>query len=217
MKVRYKRVQGVATPPATSATDQRSVFGLNAERTITTRDANRDGVIGFRFKDNFPVQPPDALTGHFQNRQTLGFTPELKQWMLDQNVDMLLHLGEKGYDVLSLDMRDGFAGQPTEWDTISPDQAAPLLAGLEKLNTDPGTRVAGECGYRDGMTSVDVFRNRDGLVGFYQLRGFTDVDGSGVVMRYKLVLTDQAEGPVVTNNAPPPAFGPVMELSLIHI
>jgi tRNA A-37 threonylcarbamoyl transferase component Bud32 len=180
--VEFKDVSTQAKPPVSA------VFGLQAERMITTTDANRDGVVAYRFKDNFPIQPPDSLTRHFQNLATLGFTPELKKWMLDENVDLLLHLGEKEYDVLSLDMRNGFAGQPTEWDTISPDRAAPLLAGLEKLNTNPGTRVAAGFGYRDGMGGVDVFRTRTGLVGYYQLRGLNDLSGRGVEIRYKLVL-----------------------------
>ncbi|MEI8288579.1 MAG: efflux RND transporter periplasmic adaptor subunit, partial [Verrucomicrobiota bacterium] len=43
------------------------------------------------------------------------------------------------------------------------------------------------CGYRDGLGEVSVFRTRDGLVGFYQLRGLADADGRGVNIRYKLV------------------------------
>ena len=192
VNVRYKLVQGVAKPSATSASAQRSVFGLQAERMITTRDANRDGVVAFRFKDNLPFQPPDTLTGHFQKPETVGFTPELKQWMLDEKVDLLLHLGAKGYTVLSLDLRDGTAGQPTEWDFIKPEKAAPLLGGLEKLNSNPGPRVAGVSGYHDGLLDVRVFRTWDGQVGFYQLRGLDDADGRGVVIRYRLVLTANA-------------------------
>ena len=191
MKFRYKLVQGVATTPATSATAQGSVFGLRAERMITTGDANRDGVVAFRFENNLPFQPPDTLTGHFQKPETVGFTPELKQWMLDEKVDLLLHFGAKGYTVLSLDMRDGSAGQPADWNAISPEKAAPLLAGLEKLNSNPGPRVAGVSGYRDGLCDVRVFRTREGQVGFYQLRGLDDADGRGVVIHYKLVQGDQ--------------------------
>ncbi len=200
--VEFKDVSTQAKPPVSA------VFGLQAERMITTTDANRDGVVAYRFKDNFPIQPPDSLTRHFQNLATLGFTPELKKWMLDENVDLLLHLDEKEYDVLSLDMRNGFAGQPTEWDTISPDRAAPLLAGLEKLNTNPGTRVAVGFGYRDGMGGVDVFRTRTGLVGYYQLRGLNDLSGRGVEIRYKLVLGGTTPTSVAT---PPLSFGPVIE------
>jgi hypothetical protein len=211
VKLRYKLVQGGAKPPASSATAQRSVFGLQAERMITSRDTNRDGVVAFRFKNNLPFQPPNTLTGYFQKPEALGFTPELKQWMLDEKVDLLLHFGAKGYTMLSVDMRDGTAGQPTEWDFISPEKAAPLLAGLEKLNSNPGPRVAGESGYRDGLCDLRVFRTREGQVGFYQLRGLDDADGRGVMIRYKLVLTDEAKPASPTSAA---SFGPVIERTL---
>jgi len=186
--VEFKDVSTQAKQPVSA------VFGLQAERMITTRDANRDGVVAYRFKDNFPIRPPDALTGHFQKLETRGIiTPELKRWMQDNGADMLFHFTEKSYDVLTFDMRNGFVGQPTEWDTVLPARVFPVLAKLEEQNTQPGPRFASGMGYRDGMGSVDVFRTRAGLVGYYQLRGLSDLTGSGVQIRYKLVLAAQPD------------------------
>ncbi len=173
-------------PESTSA-----VFALQAERMITTTEANRDGVVAFRFKDNFPFRPPDALTRQFQNLATRGFTPELKRWMQDNGADMLFHFMEKSYDVLTLDMRDGVFGQPTEWNTLVPARVFPVLAKLEALNTNSGLGISSGCGYRDGLRDVHVFRTRDSLVGYYQLHGQDDLDGRGVQIRYKLVLVAQ--------------------------
>ena len=81
---------------------------------------------------------------------------------------------------------------------------------MEKLNSEPaGPSIRGECGYRDGLSEVSVFRTRDGLVGFYQLRGLADADGRGVNIRYKLVLGGSPNAPFVvspdtTQSAPIP-------------
>ncbi|MEA3212535.1 MAG: eukaryotic-like serine/threonine-protein kinase [Chthoniobacter sp.] len=177
-----------ATIITPAVTDPNLSFGPVVERALTATNANRDGVVALRFKNNELVKPPVAVTGHFKDLATRGFTPELKQWMQAENVDLLLYLGEKGYDVMTL-IRNGSAGQPTEWDTIPPDRSVPLLARMEELDTNPGPGVSSGCGYRDGLSSVNVFRTRDGLVGYYQLRGLADADGHGVHIRYKVVQT----------------------------
>jgi hypothetical protein len=164
-----------------------SVFGSRTERTLAADKANRDGVVGYRFKDNEVVAVPALLTGHFKDMSQRGFTQELKQWMRDNRVDMLFHFTDKFYDVLTLDMRDGFIAQPKEWDAVRPEQSLPALTKLEELNTEPGSGISGGAGYQDGPTTVNVFRTRDGTTGFYQLRAFSDAQGRGVVIRCKLV------------------------------
>jgi len=129
-------------------------------------------VVAFRFEGAQVFQPPLAVTGTFKSLSARGFTPELKQWMQASGADLLFYLGETSYDVLTLDLRSGFAGLPAEWETELPERARSALAELEALNTQPGPCVTSRCGYRDGLSSVHVFRTRDGLVGFYQLRRF---------------------------------------------
>jgi hypothetical protein len=108
--------------------------------------------------------------------------------MQASNMDLLLHLGQKSYDVLTLDMRDGFNGQAKTWDTVVPADVLPVLARLEALNTKQGhPGIFSGCGYRDGWSYVHGFRTRDGLVGYYQIRGVEDLDGRGVEIRCKLV------------------------------
>ncbi len=187
VKIRYKLVQGVATSAPPKTEPATAVFGLQTERTLATDTANRDGVVGYRFKNNEEVPVPEALTGHFKNLSTRGFTPELKQWMRDNRVDMLFHFAEKSYDVLTLDMRNDFIGQAKEWDTVLPCQAAPALKKLEDLNTEPGPGISSGAGYRDGPTALNVFRTREGVAGFYQLRAFADMQGHGVVIRSKRI------------------------------
>ena len=191
------------------------IFGLQAERLITTGDANRDGAVAFRFKDDLVIRLPDTLTSNWRSLATRGFTPELKQWMRDNQADILFHFGEKSYDVLTLDLRDGFFGQPTSWNTLRPEQAFPALAKLEALNTNPGPSVSSGCGYRDGLLDVQVFRTRDGTTGYYQLRGTDDLDGRGVELRYKVVLETTAPltaAPAkAVTSVTGPTFGPVVE------
>jgi serine/threonine protein kinase len=193
-QIEFRRaVQAGAAASPNGTTDTSAEFGLQAERTLAADKANRDGVVGYRFMDNDEVAVPEALTGHFKQLSTRGFTQELKQWMRDNRVDMLLHFAEQFYDVLTLDLRNGFIGQPREWDTVLPARAAPALKKLEDLNTEPGPGISGGSGYRDGPTTVNVFRTREGAVGFYQLRGFSDVDGRGVIIRSRQILTQKAE------------------------
>lgn len=47
--------------------------------------------------------------------------------------------------------------------------------------------------YWNVPSSVNVFRTRDGFEGYYQLRGFSDIQGKGVVIRLRQVLSTQAE------------------------
>jgi hypothetical protein len=151
-----------------------------------------------------------------------GFTPELKQWMHDKNADMLFHFSEKSYEVLTLEMRDGFGGQPSDWNTIVPAGVFPILAKLEALNMEPGPGIASGCGYRDGRSHVHVFRTRAGLAGYYQLRGLDDLDdldGRGVEISYKLVLEQpesQTPNPKSAGSAvsQTPPFGPVIERTM---
>ncbi len=180
---------GVLTYEVVPATERSkdTVFCPVTERTLAATDGNADSVVAFRFGSNDVVKPPLAITGHFKDLATRGFTPELKRWMHDENVDLVLYLGVKSWDVLSLEMRDGFAGQTGEWDAIAPGRALYLLEQMEKRNTEPGPCISSGRGYLDGPSSFNVFRTRGGLVGFYLLRGWRDAQGRGVNVRYKLV------------------------------
>jgi len=176
-------------------------------------------VVAFRLQDDVPIRPPDALTSHFQAPSTRGFTPELRQWMRDNHADMLFHFSEKSYDVFTLDMRNGYGGPPTDWNTIVPAGVFPVLAKAEALNTEPGPGVASGCGYRDGRSDVKVFRTRGGLVGYYQLHGLDDLDGRGVEIRSKMVLEQpgfETAKPksAASGVADTPSFGPVVELTI---
>ena len=168
-------------------------------------------MVGYRFKDSDEVAVPEALTGHFKDLKTRGFTPELKQWMRDNRVDMLFHFAKEFYDVFTLDMRNDFIGQPKEWDAVLPSQAAPALKKAEDLNTEPGPGISSGAGYRNGPTAVNVFRSREGVVGYYQLRAFSDMQGHGVIIRSKQILTQKAEAPA---SQPGITFGPVIERTL---
>ena len=103
------------------------------------------------------------------------------------NVDLLLYLGEKSYDELTLAMRSGYVGQSTEWDVITPDRAVAALAKMKSLNTEPVPSYISGCDYHSGLSYVRAFRTQDGLVGIYQLRGVDDISGHGVQVRYRLV------------------------------
>ncbi|MEI6077463.1 MAG: hypothetical protein WCS94_17915, partial [Verrucomicrobiota bacterium] len=176
-----------------SPSNTTAIFGRQSERTLAARLANGDGVVGFRFSDNDEVAVPESVTGHFRDLKTRGFTPELQQWMRDNRVDMVFHFADKFYDALWLDMRNDFVAQPKEWDTVSPDKAAPALKWMEEHNTQPGPGISSGAGYKDGPTSVQVFRTREGFTGYYQLRAFADMDGHGVFIRSKQILPQKAE------------------------
>ena len=104
-------------------------------------------------------------------------------------MDVLLHLGEKSWDMMTLEMQQDFIGQPTDWKTLTPDKPVQLFARKDAdhlmRNEVPASSFGH--GYRDGLSYVNAFRTRSNLIGVYQSRGIDDVSGHGVEIRYKLV------------------------------
>jgi Protein kinase domain/Biopolymer transport protein ExbD/TolR len=202
-----KLEQGAAAHGEPQPESNPAVFGQQGERTIYANPANPDTLIGYRFKDNDEVAVPVTL-GHFKDTSTWGYGPELKQWARDNHVDLLFHFGEKTFEVIKLDLSDGFIGQPSEWDAVPPAQALPALKKLEAANAAPSAATLGGRGYRDRRTTVNVYRTRDGDIGYYQLRGLEDFSGRGVEIHRKQILAQKTE---TAATQPGRVFSPVVE------
>jgi hypothetical protein len=92
---------------------------------------------------------------------------------------------------MTLEMQEGYAGQPTDWETIQPGNAVQIFVkkDADGLMRSEVPSSSGGHGYRDGSDYVNAFRTRTNTIGIYQLRGIDDVSGRGVEIRTKLVQT----------------------------
>ena len=195
VKIRYKLVRNAvayATPnlnPLTTA----AVFGLQAERSIAAQDADNQGMIFYKFKNNDVLKPPFPLKFRPGEALFVELTPELKQWIKTNQVDALFHFGANSWDMLTLEMQQDYINQSTQWATTTPDQVVEVFARKDAdhlARSEVPACVFGN-GYRDGWNTIEAFRTRDDTVGIYQIRGTDDLDGRGVEVRFKLVQAQQ--------------------------
>jgi hypothetical protein len=178
------------TRNAASPADSRLSFGPVNERVIAAQDADDQGLVFFDLETGKSFKPPFPLT--FRPNQGPAFvelTPELKQWIKARDVDVLLHLGEKTWDMMTLGMQEEFAGQLNEWETISPEKVIGVFAkkDADHLVRDEVPASSFGNSYRDGFGASNAFRTRSNTIGVYQ---FESVDNSmrrGLGLRYKLV------------------------------
>jgi serine/threonine protein kinase len=178
-------------PTGTNATS----FGPVIERVIATPDADDQGLVFFDMETGKSFKPPFPMTFHpNQGPAFVELTPELKQWIKARGVDVLLHLGEKTWDLMTLEMQEDFAGQLNEWETIAAEKVVGLFAkkDAEHLVRDqvPASRFGH--GYHDGFGSFNAFRTRSNTIGVYQFEGVDNRTRRGVSLRYKVVQSPPA-------------------------
>ena len=179
-----------------AATAQNLSFGLQAERDITTQDADDQGLVFFKFKNNDVLKPPFPLKLYLNQRPAfVELTPELKQWIKANDVDVLFHFGEKNWDMMTLEMQEDYTdpSASAEWETVTPGKAVAIFAkkDADHLVRSEVPASSGGSGYRDGLSGVKALRTRSNLMGIYQTRGIDDLSGRGVTIRYKLVQNDK--------------------------
>ena len=179
-----------STNAAPAVAPQTLTFGPVIERVIATPDGDDQGLVFLDMETGKSFKPPFPLTFHpNQGPAIVELTPELKQWIKARDVDVLLHLGEKTWDMMTLEMQEGFAGQLNEWETISPDKVIGVFAKKDADHLVRDAVPASSVGqsYRDGFGSFNAFRTRSNTMGVYQFRGLGNSTRCGVGLRYKLV------------------------------
>jgi len=194
------------TRNAASPADGRLSFGPVIERVITTPDADDQGLVFFDMETGKSFKPPFPLTFHpNQGPAFVELTPELKEWIKARDVDVLLHLGEKTWDLMTLEMQEDFGGQLNEWETISPEKVIGIFAkkDAEHLVRDEvpassfGHNYPAEFGSFNAVwppssssglkMPFKAFRTRSNTMGVYQLQGMGNSNRRGVGIRYKVV------------------------------
>ncbi len=192
-----------------------SSFGPVIERVIATADADDQGLVFFDLDAGKSFKPPFPLTFYpNQGPAFVELTPELKQWIQARDVDFLLHLGEKNWDLMTLEMQEGFAGQLKDWETISPDKVIGVFAkkDVEHLVREEVPASSFGHSYRDGFGSFNAFRTRSTTLGVYQFEGVDNSTRRGVGLRYKLVQAASSAPagklPVGTEEKMPPPPAP---------
>ena len=186
-------VATVPAEPQRRTTHKSRTFGPVIERVIATPDADDQGLVFFDVETGKSFKPPFPLTFHpNQGPAFVELTPELKQWIKARDVDVLLHLGEKTWDLMTLQMQEDFAGQLNEWETISPDKVIGVFAkkDADHLVRDEVPASSFGHSYRDGFGSFNAFRTRSNTMGVYQFEGVDNSTRRGVGIRYKLVQED---------------------------
>ena len=189
-----------ATPPGAPS------FGPVIERVVTANDADDSGLVFFNVETGAFFKPPYRLKVHpNQGPAFVELTPELKQWIKANDVDVLFRLTNKGWDTMNLEMQEDYVGQPTEWENVTPEHVVAVFSKKDAahlVRKDVPASSFGT-GYRDGFSSCKALRTRRNTMGVYQLEGVDDIARRGVKIRYKLM---QAAGDPSAATPPPPAI-----------
>ncbi|MCF7674493.1 MAG: serine/threonine protein kinase [Akkermansiaceae bacterium] len=204
--------------PSRSETPETPSFGPILERSILSENADAHGLVFYRFKDNKVVKPPFSLTLRPNQFHFVELTPELREWIKSEGMDVLFHLESESWAMMTLEMQEGFVGQPAEWDTIPAAKATTLFAARDARG-QVRREVPASSANRDysGFSSVNAFRTRDNLIGVYQLRTFKDDSGHGVMIRYKLVKTVSSEEQATSSRQTMPGVLPTSAADRIEL
>jgi predicted Ser/Thr protein kinase len=168
--------------PASGGSSKSWSFGPVIERVIAAPDADDQGLVFFDLETGKSVKPPFPLMFHpNQGPAFVELTPELKQWIKARDVDLLLHLGEKTWDMMTLEMQERFAGKVKEWETVSADKVMEVFAKKDAEHV-----VLGHS-YGNRFGSFNAFRTRTNTMGVYQFEGVDNATRRGARLRYKLV------------------------------
>ena len=207
VRIRYKLVQMAtgpnaralpgtpgsrSTPGSVAAEPAPLVFGPAIERVIAMPDADDQGMVFFDLETGKSFKPPFPLMFYPKTGPAfVELTPELVQWIKARDVDLLCHLVEKNWDIMTLGMQENYAGELKEWETLSPDEVVRMLAEMDAeppvRDEDPSSSFGHSS--QDGIAYFTAFMTRSNTMGVYRLE---DVDMSrstslGVRIRYKLV------------------------------
>jgi predicted Ser/Thr protein kinase len=99
-----------------SATSASPVFGLQAERDLTTDKANNQGLVFYKFKNNDFVKPPFPLNFHLDQAPAfVDLTPQLQQWIKANEVDCAVPFRPDKLGDDDAGMQEDYTGQPTDW------------------------------------------------------------------------------------------------------
>ncbi len=180
-----------STNAAPAVAPQTLTFGPVIERVVATPDADDQGLLFFDMETGRSFKPPFPLTFHANQRPSfVELTLELKEWIRARDVDLLLHLAEKTWDLMTLEMQEGFAGQANEWEDITPEEIVKLFAkkDADHLVRDEVPASSFGHSYRGEYGAVTAFRTRRNTLGIYQIQGMGNINRRGVGIRYKLVV-----------------------------
>ena len=173
-------------------------FGPVIEKVIGTEDADDQGLVFFDLEAGRSCRPPfplKLLPGRAP--AFVDLTPELRQWIRAQGMDILLLLGATTWSMMTLQMQEEFAGQLADWEAVSPAKVVAGFAAKDAVGLVRGEVPASSSGhsYSDGFGSFSACRTRSNTMGVYQFEGVSNSTRRGVSLRYKLVRLPAAALP----------------------
>ena len=168
-----------------------SGFGPILERSIDTGDADGQGLVFFDLETGRVSRPPFAVTFRPGHATFVELTPELLAWVRAQDMDLLVHFGDRSWDMLTLETQEDFAGQSGDWASLAAEDAVAIFARKDAAGQLRDLVPASSSGhsYSEGLGSVTACRTRRNTVGVYQVEGIENTTRRGVGLRYKLVQT----------------------------
>lgn len=179
--------------PASSGSFTTASFQKQQELTITRGNADAQGFVFFGFEDRKWMTPGFNIEHNPGNAHFAKLTEEQWDWIRGNKLDVLFHFGDKNYEMLTLEMQQGFIAQPMEWESITPARITNLFEGWDAKGRVRSLFPAATSGndYRDGLTSANAFRTVNNLMGAYQIRKINNDHQMerGVVIRYRLIHT----------------------------
>lgn len=171
-------------------------------KEIATQDCDAQGLVFFDMETGKLLKPSFALKLTNRSPDIVELTPELKQWINTNDMDILFHFGSKSWEKMRLEMQEDFLGQQNEWETIKPEKvwdhfAEKDAAGFVR-NYLPGTSSSMD--YHGDWSSCQAFRTRTNTMGVLQDEGFENTSVRGVRIRYKLVQSRTKQPPHETHS-----------------
>ena len=148
-------------------------FSPLQERLITAQDFPQ-GIVFFSLAQGKTFPSPFPLKTQEQLPKFIEYSPELKKWIRDNDIDLVFWLQEKRWWITEIEMRSGGLGQLTEWASVSPQKVFEIIQKARESNTNliftPNSSSGGYAQYIEG----EAFCTRQNRYGVLKIRG---VDG----------------------------------------
>lgn len=192
-----------------------SVVLNDDEWLIKASDADGQGLILFSMKTGRALKPPIPLKLKDALPAVVEFTPDLWEWIRENEMDVLLQFRAKDLRWTNLQMQEDFVAQVNDWSQVTDENIKAVFAAkdAQHLVRDdfPASWAGGD--YRgEHYSYCKAFRTRDDAMGVYQFKA-VDRPVKAVMIRHRFASAAppaRATKPATGSAAVPatPAHGP---------
>ena len=171
-------------PPSSAA-----VSNPEFQQVISLKDTDRNGFVFFDFETGRFLKPPMNVTFNPASPDKLSIDSALRDWIAQEDVDIMFALEGSSWHQLQLDMDGSGIPLTTRLDTLSPEALYNFVSRLAQrpLRTNTAGQVTASTYYRQYTDQTRMaptaFRTRKGTCGVVQCVGLSDPPG--VKIRYR--------------------------------